>query len=347
MLMRPVRAVIYGAGTMGLLATRLLSEKGVQVVGGIARSPAKVGVDLGVLAGIAPLGVPVRADAESVLGTTRPDVVLHATSSFMPEIYDQLALCVVNGANVVTLSEEALYPWNSSPALSAGIDALAKANAVTVTGGGHQDSFWVHMVSALLGATHRVDAVHGSTTWNADEYGAEVVASKHVGQTLEEFEKSVASGDSPPTYGRNLLGALAQASSLTPRAWEARMRPVTADQDRFSQALGRTLEAGTVLGYADVDVMHTFEGPTFTFEMAGYVYGDGETDKNEWEVKGEPDLSLSNVVVPSYTTTCTQWVNRVPDVINARPGLVTIDEMPPLAYRALPLHRYVHDGLLR
>lgn len=41
---------------MGLLATRMLSEKGVQIVGAIARSKAKQGVDLGTLAGLDPLG---------------------------------------------------------------------------------------------------------------------------------------------------------------------------------------------------------------------------------------------------------------------------------------------------
>lgn len=345
--MRPIRAVIYGAGTMGMLATRLLSEKGVQVVGGIARKPAKVGVDLGVLAGLAPLGAPVGSDAEAVLRATRPDVVLLATSSFMPEIHDQLITCIEAGAHVVTLAEEALFPWTSSPALASEIDSLAKAKGVTVAGGGHQDSFWIHQVSALFGASHRIDSVHGATTWNADEYGAEVVASKHVGQTLAEFERSVAGEQAPPSYGRNVLGALARVSSLTPTAWESSIRPVTAERDRPSRTLGSTLKAGTVIGYADVDVMHTAEGPTFTFEMAGYVYDIGETDKNEWTVTGEPNLSLSNGIVPSYTTTCTQWVNRVPDVINARPGFVTIDEMPPLAYRALPLHRYVRNGLLR
>lgn len=344
--MRPVRAVIYGAGTMGLVATRMLHEKGVHVVGAIARSPGKVGVDLGTLAGMAPLGVVVDGDAERVLRTTRPDVVLLATASFLPEIHEQLALCVRHGANVVTISEESLYPWTTSPGLAATIDTLAKAHGVTVTGGGHQDSLWVHMVSALMGAAHRIDTVHGVTSWNADEFGADVVASKHVGETLEEFERSVASDSAPPSYGRNFLGALAQASSLTPSTWESSVRPVVVDVDRPSQTLGRTLLAGTVLGYADVDTMHTVEGPTFIFEMAGYVYGPGETDKNVWEIKGEPDLSFDNGVVQSFTTTCTQWVNRVPDVINARPGFVTVDELPPLAYRALPLHRYVRDGLL-
>jgi 4-hydroxy-tetrahydrodipicolinate reductase len=331
---------------MGLLATRLLTEKGVQIVGAIARSEAKQGVDLGTMAGLAPLGVQVDTDAARVLGGVRPDVVMLATASFMPEIYDQLTLCIDAGANVLTISEEAFYPWNTSPDLASQLDRLAKARGVTITGGGHQDSFWIHQVSALLGAAHRIDSVRGAATWNADEYGADVVASKHVGETLDEFERSIGMGNAPPTYGRNVLGALAQASSLTPVTWEATVRPVIVDHDRPSRALGRTLTAGTVIGYADVDTMRTAEGPVFTFEMAGYVFGADESDKNEWHVYGEPDLHLHNGVVPSYTTTCTQWVNRLPDVINARPGVVTVDEMPPLAYRALPLHRYVRDGML-
>ncbi|TCN53393.1 4-hydroxy-tetrahydrodipicolinate reductase [Rhodococcus sp. SMB37] len=344
--MRPVRVVVYGAGTMGLLATRMLKEKGAQIVGAIARSDAKKGVDLGTLAGVDKLGVLVDTDAERVLGSVRPDVVMLATQSFIPEIYDQLAMCIRSGANVLTLAEETFFPWNTSPTLTAQLDRLARIHGVTVTGGGHQDSFWIHQVGALMGASHRIDSVKGFATWNADDYGPDVIATKHVGETLEAFEHAVGQGDAPPTYGRNVLGALAQASSLTPVGWEATVRPVIVDQDRTSRSLGRTLSAGTVIGYSDVDTMRTAEGPVFTFEMAGYVYGAGESDTNEWNVYGEPDLYLGNGVVPSYTTTCTQWVNRVPDVINARPGVVTIDEMPPLSYRALPLHRYVDGGKL-
>ncbi len=331
---------------MGLLATRMLLDKDVEIVGAIARSETKHGLDLGVLAGMSPLGIQVDTDAERVLTSVRPDVVMLATQSFIPEIYDQLAMCIQAGANVLTISEEAFFPWSTSPTLTAQLDRLAKAHGVTVTGGGHQDSFWIHQVCALMGASHRIDSVEGFATWNADEYGADVIATKHVGETLEAFHRATERTDAPPTYGRNALGALAQANSLTPMSWQATVRPVVVDHDRPSRSLGRVLTAGTVIGYADVDTMHTAEGPVFTFEMARYVYGADEYDKNEWTIHGEPALHLSNGVVPSYTTTCTQWVNRLPDVVNARPGVVTVDEMPALSYRALPLDRYVHAGKL-
>ncbi|MFE2425941.1 dihydrodipicolinate reductase [Streptomyces sp. NPDC059373] len=344
--MRRIRAVVYGAGAMGALATRLMTEKDVEIVGAIARNPSKVGRDLGEFAGIGHIGVPIEADAEHVLATHRPDVVLHATQSFLPEIQEQLALCVRHGANVVTISEESFYPWSSSPAIAAELDALAKQHGATITGSGHQDSFWLHQVSALLGTAHRIDSVYGKATWNADEYGAEIIQSKHVGETLEQFQESIASEHRPPTFGGNLLAALAQATGLTPKEWKTEISPVVAEEDRHSNSIGTTFSKGTVIGYSDIDVMHTVEGPTFTFEMSGYIFGAGESDMNQWVIKGEPDLFLDNGVVPSYTTTCTQWVNRIPDVINAPAGFVTPDQLPPLRYRSMPMHSYVTPGRL-
>jgi hypothetical protein len=71
------------------------------------------------------------------------------------------------------------------------------------------------------------------------------------------------------------------------------------------------------------------------------VYGAGQSDVNEWIAHGEPELHLRNDDVPTRLATCTQVVNRIPDVINALPGLVTVSELPRLRYRHFPLHRYV------
>jgi 4-hydroxy-tetrahydrodipicolinate reductase len=344
---RRIRAVVYGVGAMGALATRLMTDKSVEIVGAIARSPSKVGQDLGEFAGLGhSLNVPIQADTERVLAATKPDIVVHATQSFLPEISNQLALCVRHGANVVTISEESLYPWSSSPAIAADLDALAKRHGVTITGTGHQDVFWLNMVSMLMGAAHRIDSVHGRATWNADEYGAEIIQSKHVGETLEQFNKSIHAESRPPTFGGNMLAALAHAVGLTPKEWKSDVSPVIADDERESRSIGVTFPKGTVVGYSDIDTLHTVEGISCTFEMSGYIYGGGESDLNQWTIRGEPDLYLDNGRVPSYTTTCTQWVNRIPDVINAPAGFVTVDQLPPLRYRVMPLHSYVNPGLL-
>src|SRR5436190_5119385 len=120
-------------------------------------------------------------------------------------------------------------------------------------------------------------------------------------------------------------------------------RPEVAQQPVHSQALGLTVATGRVIGFTDVDTVRTNEGITLNFEMTGRLYLEGEADINDWTVTGEPQLHLSNPAVPTGMTTCTQLVNRIPDVINAPPGFVTIEKLPRLRYRTYPLGAYVHD----
>ncbi len=62
-------------------------------------------------------------------------------------------------------------------------------------------------------------------------------------------------------------------------------------------------------------------------ECIGWAYDETEFDKNVWTV-GEPEILL--LVLKDLDTvrlTCADIVNRIPDVINARPGFVP-SEMP-------------------
>lgn len=327
---------------MGSIATRLMLEHGVEIVGAIAQSPEKVGRDLGEVAGIgASTGVLVEGDAASVLRERGADIAVVTVSSYLAEMYPHLRLCVDAGVNVVTLAEEALYPWRTSPALAARLDKSARARGVTVTGTGQQDVYWMNLVRLMMGTAHRIDEVTGRVSWNVDDYGPEVARDQRVGDTVAGFERFVASADRPPTFGRNTLDALVAGTGLRVASIESTTRAEVASTDVYCRALGLRVRAGTIAGFTDIDTIRTFEGLTFTFEMTGAVYRDDQSDINDWEIRGEPDLRVVNPVVPTQLTTCTQLVNRIPDVINAAAGYVTVDRLPQLEYRARPLSSYV------
>jgi 4-hydroxy-tetrahydrodipicolinate reductase len=63
---------------------------------------------------------------------------------------------------------------------------------------------------------------------------------------------------------------------------------VFADADIWCESLGRSIPAGNVVGVVDGATFETREGPSFSFEMAGRLYGASEADYNEWVIKGEP-----------------------------------------------------------
>jgi hypothetical protein len=341
---RRIRAVVYGVGAMNSIATRMMLEKGVDVVGALARSPEKVGQDLGTVAGLGfETGVLIEDDPERVLSTRTADIAVIAVSSYMSDQYEHLRACAEHGVNAITLSEEALYPWRTSPRLTAELDLLAKRSGVTLTGSGHQDVYWVNLVSMVMGTAHRIETVTGQASWNVDDYGPEVARDQRVGDTKEDFDTWLKEAERPPTFGVNVLHALLADTGLTARRFTTTTRPEFADEPLVSSSLDLEVPPGGVIGFSDVDTVETYEGPTLTFEMAGRLYREGEADVNEWTITGEPELHLSNPRVPTQITTCTQLVNRIPDVINAEPGFVTMERLPKLRYRAFPLAQYLND----
>lgn len=338
-----VRAVVYGVGAMGSIMTRLLIEKGATVVGAVARSPAKVGRDLGDVAGLSfELGVRIDDDPEAVMSRAAADIAVVAVSSYLENMYDHFRACLEAGANVVTIEEESFYPWATAPSLAERLDGLAKRHGVTIMASGAQDLYWMTLPCALMGAAHRVDSVHGRTTWNVDDYGPEVAQHVHAGSTLERFEAHVAREGWPSFVVRNTVDALIADAGLTEADVETSVRPVLAPTDTPSRTLQRVIPAGCLLGVTDTATITTQEGPSFTFEQTGCVYGPGQSDLNEWMVKGEPaELKLRNDDVPTRLATCTQVINRIPDVINAPPGFATVADLPRLRYRHFPLGSYL------
>ena len=85
----------------------------------------------------------------------------------------------------------------------------------------------------------------------------------------------------------------------------------------------------------------TEEGIVIESECIGKVYGPDEFDKNEWTIEGEPNTTLVINRPATVELTCASIVNRIPDVINSKPGYVQTEEFGELNYRVKPLNTYV------
>ena len=119
--MRTLRAVVFGVGAMNSVATRFMLEKGVQIVGAISRSPAKVGRDLGEVVGLGhPTGVKIERDARHVLSTRSADIATVAIASYMEDMYEHLALCAECGrtwaVGSLPVATQRIRRWYRQPA---------------------------------------------------------------------------------------------------------------------------------------------------------------------------------------------------------------------------------------
>ena len=355
---RKVRVVQYGVGKMSLYTMRYVYEKGGEIVGAIDVNPNVIGKDIGEILGTENKGVKVSSanDARKVLEDTKPDIAIVTTMSLLKDLSDPLLLCAELGINTITTCEEAFYPENSNPTLTNKIDELAKKNNCTITGSGYQDIYWGQLISSIAGSTHTIKKIKGSSSYNVEEYGIALAKAHGAGLSLADFDKEVASvdkisdeerqkiinsGEYLPSYMWNVNGWLCEKLGLTIKSQTQKCVPQTYKEDLYSSTLGMTVKAGDATGMSAVVTTETEEGITIESECIGKVYAPDEFDKNEWTIYGEPDTTIVVNKPATVELTCGSIVNRIPDVINSKPGYVPTCEFGELNYRPKALNEYV------
>ena len=119
--------------------------------------------------------------------------------------------------------------------------------------------------------------------------------------------------------------------------------PIYAEEDTPSIILEKVVEKGQVLGNRLIAKIETHQGVTFTGTQSFVVFQEGRPDLTDIEVKikGDPDVAVTCHELDIHTHICQTIVNRIPDAINADPGLLTNDKYPRPQYRHFPFHYYV------
>ena len=355
---RKIKVVQYGAGKMSVYTMRYVYEKGAEIVGAVDTNPDVIGKDIGEIIGSENKGVKVVSleEAENMMKETNPDIAIVTTMSLFSDVEESLMLCAKLGINAITTCEEAFYPMNSNPVATKKVDELAKQNGCTITGSGYQDIYWGQLISSIAGSTHQITKIKGSSSYNVEDYGIALAKAHGAGLTLEEFDKQVASvdrisdeerqeminkGEYLPSYMWNVNGWLCAKLGLTVKSQTQKTVPQTYKEDIESSTLGTTVKAGQATGMSAIVTTETEEGITIESECIGKVYAPDEFDKNEWTIIGEPNTTLVINRPSTVELTCASIVNRIPDVINSRPGYVPTEEMGELNYRVKPLNEYV------
>ena len=355
---RKIKVVQYGTGKMSVYTMRYVYEKGAEIVGAIDTNPNVIGKDIGEIMGTENKGVKVVSleEAEKMMKETKPDIAIVTTMSLFSDVEESLMLCAKLGINAITTCEEAFYPMNSNPTATKKVDELAKQNGCTITGSGYQDIYWGQLISSIAGSTHKITKIKGSSSYNVEDYGIALAQAHGAGLTLEEFDKQVASvdrisdeerqeminkGEYLPSYMWNVNGWLCAKLGLTVKSQTQKTVPQTHNEDIASSTLQMTVKAGDATGMSAVVTTETEEGITIESECIGKVYSKDDFDKNEWTVIGEPDTTLVINRPSTVELTCASIVNRIPDVINSKPGYVPTEEMGELNYRVKPLNEYV------
>ncbi len=325
---KKIRAVQYGVGPIGAAILRLMREKqALEIIGAIDTDPAKAGRDLGELVGAddAPWGVIVSAESAKVLAESA-DVVLHSTSSHLPDVMDQLLECLAAESCVVSTCEELAYPFRKYPELAAKLDAEAKSWGVALVGTGVNPGFVMDkLVLTLAAVSQRIEAVRAIRIVDASQRRLPLQKKIGAGMSVEEFQKKAAAGvikhhglpESVAMVSDGLgLGVEEITETIEPVV--ARERVVTGF---FEVAPGQA--AGVH------QIARGLAGGQEKIYMELQMYVGAKESSDTVELIGQPHICLT---VPGGThgdiATAAVVVNCIPPILDAPAGLRTSRDLP-------------------
>lgn len=350
--MNKIKVLQIGCGRMSKYIMEYIYNLGGEIIGAIDIDPNKIGKDISTIIDSEPKNIFIYdyKNLETIISDTKPDIAVITTLSFLNDVEDAIRTCVRCGVNVITTSEECFYAKNSNPTLYHELDILARANNVTITGCGYQDVFWGNLITVLAGSTHKITKIKGSSSYNVEDYGIALAEAHGAGLTIEKFNQTIASADNiteeerkkliderkfSPSYMWNAVGWLADKMHLTPIKLTQKCVPETSEEDLHSETLNMDIKAGNATGMSAIATLETKEGITIEAECIGKVYGPEDFDKNEWTIYGEPNTTITVNRPDTVKLTCADIVNRIPDVINAKPGFVSTSELNESTYKLL------------
>lgn len=333
--MENVKVAIWGFGAMGSgIAKVLLRKKGVDIVGVCDIHPERVNRSIYDILGVEKNGRPdvvVCSEIEKVVHDANCDICVLATDSFTRKAFDKIKYVVGQKVNVISTAEEMSYPKAQEPELAAEIDRLAKANGVSVLGTGINPGLMMDLLAiCLTGCMTDVESVTCRRVNSLSPFGPAVMEEQGVGLTVDAFNKGVADGTLAGHVGfAESVGMIAEALGWKVDKFKQQMKPIVTSVDRKSPygfaAAGDVAGVNmTGQGYVDgevkIDMIHPQQ---IEPEMEGTHTGDYIV------LKGTPEVNMAiNPEVDGGIGTIAMVVNMIPHVINARPGLKTMLDLP-------------------
>jgi 4-hydroxy-tetrahydrodipicolinate reductase len=329
-----VKIIIWGLGAMGKgMAEALLTKKGVDIVGVVGRGN-KVGKSMYDFLDVK------RGNRKDVIIGTRDevitekasDLVLLATDSYTRNAFDKMKFCLEKKINVITTAEEMSYPKAKEPELTKELDKIAKENGVTVLGTGINPGLIMDLLVVILtGACLDVDHIKAERVNSLSPFGTTVMHEQGVGTTVEEFNQKMKEG--------KLAGHVGFAESVNMIAdalgW------------KLSKKVEQTMAPIVSKVYRKTPYVEVQPGDVAGCKMLGYGYVDNElkiemvhpqqvepqlegTNTGDYiTIKGTPNINMSNKPeVPGGIGTIAMCINMIPQVINSRPGLKTMLDLP-------------------
>jgi len=324
-----IRVIQVGLGPIGKQVTRyLLQRKAFDLVGAFDVGPGKTGRDVGELAGLPPLGVPVVPNWSQVeqLGAS---VAIVTTVSGLLDCQRQILQAVESGLHVVSTCEELAYPWRTQPEISAEIDRAARKHSVAVLGTGVNPGFLMDFLPiAMSGVCLNVGKIVVERIQDASRRRLPFQEKIGAGLTLQEFERRVREKKLRHVGLTESMHMIAARLGWTLDRTEDVIEPVVSRAGGGTDAFA--INPGDAIGVSQVG-----RGWHGDRELIRMVFRATIGEPEAYDrilIEGTPNIDVRVAGgINGDIATCAITVNAVPSIMAASPGLRTMADIAPIS----------------
>ena len=324
----PIRVLHMGLGPIGCAIVRqVATRKGFKVVGAVDIDPAKIGKDLGDVAGYdKKLRVTVSGQLAATLKEAKPDVVVHCTSSSLKKVMPEFEAILKAKIPVVSTTEELAYPYFSNKKLAKKLDEMARKAKVAIVGTGVNPGFAMDTLPiTLTGVCERVERISVNRIQDARIRRLPFQQKIGAGLTAAQFQAKVDNKSVRHVGLTESVSMIADAMGWKIDRIVDEIKPKIAEKAISSDFLN--VEAGLVCGIIQDGTGYCNGEPLIRLHMEAYL-GSPET-YDSVEIEGSPRLSMK--VAGGFhgdIATASIAVNSIPKVMGAAPGLHTMRSLP-------------------
>jgi hypothetical protein len=326
------RIAIYGVGQYGSLIARMATGKGWPIVAAFNRAGPKVGQDLGRVAGLGrDLGVIIEDNESGDYDGLDADIGVVTHQDLLHFNMDAYRRLMGAGLNIACHGGQSYLPQTNDPELAAEIEALAIANGVTFTGGGIWDMsrIWAGVLTA--GPCTDITALHHSSLTDPEGQLLSLSRGSAFNRSPEDFyERGL--DKSPVLMAHKAIPELVvRKLGYTVVRSGATAEPVVYDVPVETRLIpeGR-FEAGVCVGVRTRLEVMTAEGVVATASIEQRMFLPGDVEHMIWDVQGTPRNRIRVERLDSAEATAGNLFNRIPDIIDAPPGIVPVTDLGPL-----------------
>lgn len=325
---RTLKVLHYGLGPIGQAVARLvLDTPGLKIVGAADVAPDLVGRDVGEVLGLQnKLRVKIDGAPERLLRRTRADVAVLCTSSSLAGVQDQVEDLLTRGFNVVTTCEELAFPLPEKRRVARALDALARRKKVSLLATGVNPGYSMDALALMLTAPcTRVHRVSVTRVVDAGTRRLPLQRKIGAGLTLAQFRRAVTENSVRHVGLVESVHMIAAGLGLHLDKVEESLDAAVAPRDLETDYL--RIPAGCAAGIKQNAVGYANGEMVVSLDLQMYV--GAAPARDHVLVDGTPtvDMTISGGI-PGDVATAAMVVNCIPKLMAARPGLLTMRDLP-------------------